>query len=83
MDLAKLQNQINNSKNTEEALSVVDAFDLSMGTVLIHKRSGAEIEIRYVTHHFIEGLQYIGVCEDGIQWFVNAHSLTKKWNIKK
>jgi len=83
MNLADLQNQINNSKNTAETLAVVDAYNLSMGTVIVYKANGQTLEITSVTHNYIEGLQYIGTDKDGEQWLVNAKDIAEKYTIKK
>lgn len=83
MNLADLQNQINNSKNTAETLAVVDAYNLSMGTVIVYKANGKTLEITSVGHNYIEGLQYYGTDKDGEIWTVNAKDIAEKYIIKK
>ncbi len=83
MNLADLQNQINNSKNTAETLAVVDAYNLPMGTVIVYKANGQTLKITSTGDNYIEGMQYYGIDKDGNEWSVNAKDIAEKYTIKK
>jgi hypothetical protein len=81
MDLAKLQTQINNAKNTTQTLQTVDAMALPVGTVLKHKRSGYVGTIQSNYDSYIDGLIYIVIDNYGNEWLAHGYNINELFYI--
>lgn len=82
MTLADIQNSINQANDTKQALQTVDAINLPAGTVLQHKQSGGICIIRSSYMHYIDGLIYDTIDENGNEsWLVHSYNLSKLYNI--
>ena len=81
MKLADIQNSINRATDTKQALQTVDAIQLPVGTVLQHKQSGSTQTITSSRIHYIDGLIYDSIDENGFTWLVHSYNLEKLYHI--